>query len=48
MNEHLLLEHLALFRSQLPMRHSHVWMLQSHLSSSVLSKAYVAEPLNRK
>src|SRR5215470_11673885 len=36
-NEHLLLEYLALLRGQLPMRHRHIWMLQSHLSSSVLS-----------
>src|SRR6185295_1273508 len=37
-NEHLLLEKLTLRRGQLPMRYCHVWMLQSHLSSSVLSK----------
>src|SRR5262249_49625619 len=30
-NEHLLLEYLALLRGQLPMRHRHIWMLQSHL-----------------
>ena len=36
-NEHRLLEHLALLRGQLPVCHRHVWTLQSHLSPPVLS-----------
>src|SRR5262245_41382552 len=43
-NKHLLLEYLALLRGQLPMRHRHIWMLQSHLSSSVLSNPVIYKP----